>query len=274
MSWRLQIRHRTKYQYQDDVVASFNEAKMVALSDQRQTLLKHTFVTRPMATIFSYEDYWGTTVEAFELAEEHLDLEIISENLVDISIKTIEPIEITWELLATPAFVDEMAEFLSLTPLVDPIPELYFHSAEGPLVTTSEICTYVNGQVNYKSGVTNVHTKASEAWALKQGVCQDYTHITLSLLRSAGIPARYVSGYLYHGTGDIGASSVGESHSWIEAWVGDWVAFDPTNGRPVDQTHIKVAHGRDYTDVAPLTGIYSGGASRKIEVEVVITRMA
>ena len=93
-------------------------------------------------------------------------------------------------------------------------------------------------------------------------------------MRSAGIPARYVSGYLYNGTGEIGEEVVGESHSWVEAWVGDWLAFDPTNGNPVAEDHIQVARGRDYHDVSPLKGIFSGGRSRRVEVKVSLTRIA
>jgi transglutaminase-like putative cysteine protease len=128
-------------------------------------------------------------------------------------------------------------------------------------------------KIAYTTGATHVYTPASEAWEKGAGVCQDFSHASLSILRSAGIPARYVSGYLYTGTGEIGETVIGESHSWVDAWVGEWVQFDPTNGREVAQDHILVAKGRDYHDVSPLKGIFSGGRSRKIDVEVSITRI-
>ena len=128
-------------------------------------------------------------------------------------------------------------------------------------------------KITYTAGVTHVYSPASEAWHKGAGVCQDFSHVSLSILRSAGIPARYISGYLYTGDGNIGETVIGESHSWVEAWVGQWLPFDPTNGRPVAEDHVVVAKGRDYHDVSPLKGI-SGGASRKTDVVVSLTRLS
>lgn len=104
-------------------------------------------------------------------------------------------------------------------------------------------------------------------------MCQDYTNIMVSILRSAGIPARCVSGYLYSGSGEIGETIIGESHSWVEAWVGYWHPIDPTNGRDVGEQHIVVARGRDYHDVSPMSGIFTGGRGREIHVSVSLTRL-
>ena len=97
--------------------------------------------------------------------------------------------------------------------------------------------------------------------------------MTLSLLRALGIPARYVSGYLYTGSGEIGEQVTGESHAWVEVWDGDWHGLDPTNGRVVGEGHIVVARGRDYADVSPLKGIYAGGSSEALGVTVTLTRL-
>jgi transglutaminase-like putative cysteine protease len=118
-----------------------------------------------------------------------------------------------------------------------------------------------------------VHTSAGQAWADGVGVCQDFSHNTLSLLRAAGIPARYVSGYIHTEEAEIGVPGVGESHAWVEVWNGAWEAHDPTNGRPVGAAHVLVARGRDYRDVSPLTGIYAGPMSRDPEVVVEVTRL-
>lgn len=112
----------------------------------------------------------------------------------------------------------------------------------------------INSQMQYQTGVTTTDTTAREAMLLKKGVCQDYTHLFLAIARSWGIPARYVSGYLNHGGGHIGGS---QTHAWAEAlipFVG-WVGFDPTNNLLVDHHYIKIAHGTDYRDCSPITGI-------------------
>jgi transglutaminase-like putative cysteine protease len=120
-----------------------------------------------------------------------------------------------------------------------------------------------------------VHSSAVDAWQAGEGVCQDYAHLTLAMLRAVGVPARYVSGYL-HTKPDaaVGETVVGESHAWIEAWTGGWWGFDPTNDLPIGHRHVWVATGRDYGDVSPLKGTYSGGAATAIEVTVDMTRLA
>jgi transglutaminase-like putative cysteine protease len=118
-----------------------------------------------------------------------------------------------------------------------------------------------------------VSTSAAEALAARRGVCQDFAHVFLARVRALGIPARYVSGYL-HSAQDptIGGTEKGESHAWAEAWMGDWVPVDPTSGEIPGLRHVLVARGRDYRDVAPLRGIYSGGAAHALDVEVELTR--
>ena len=114
---------------------------------------------------------------------------------------------------------------------------------------------------------------AEQAWAKGRGVCQDFTHATLSLLRAVGIPARYVSGYLHTEEPAVGQTVVGESHAWVEYWDGRWHAVDPTNDRAVGSAHVIVARGRDYADVPPLKGIYAGGESEGLGVSVSITQL-
>jgi transglutaminase-like putative cysteine protease len=124
-------------------------------------------------------------------------------------------------------------------------------------------------------GVTGVHTTAAEAWSGRRGVCQDIAHLALGALRSVGIPARYVSGYL-HPKPDaaIGETVAGESHAWVEWFCGSWRGFDPTNLIDIGDRHVTVGHGRDYNDVAPLRGIYAGPSSSSLFVTVEITREA
>ena len=115
----------------------------------------------------------------------------------------------------------------------------------------------------------------SAALALGRGVCQDFVHASIAVLRAAGIPARYASGYLHpNADADIGETVVGQSHAWLEAWVGEWLAADPTNGAEVGPRHVLVAHGRDYGDVVPLKGVFHGPPGAAVGVRVAITRVA
>jgi transglutaminase-like putative cysteine protease len=135
--------------------------------------------------------------------------------------------------------------------------------------------SWVRERVAYVKGATLVSSTAQEVWEQRQGVCQDLTHVTIALLRSVGIPARYVSGYLHSNEGaGIGEKVVGESHAWVEYFSGDWVGVDPTNGGVIGLHHVVVAKGREYGDVPPLKGIYHGDPSSALGVVVEITRVA
>ena len=128
---------------------------------------------------------------------------------------------------------------------------------------------------DYSQQTTQVDSPIDTALGARRGVCQDFAHIMLAILRGIGIPARYVSGYLYPRLdGAIGDTSAGQSHAWVEWWSGDWSAFDPTNGVVPGLGHVLVARGRDYDDVTPLKGVYHGAASTGLGVTVEITRLA
>jgi transglutaminase-like putative cysteine protease len=274
MSWRLQIRHITRFQYESEVAASFNEARMLPHSDRQQIVLRHEFRVNPVATIYEYKDYFGTQVKSFDVQLRHNTLEIISESTVDTNIPIDEGKSVSWDVIDSELTRDEFAEFLTLSTLVDPIKtDTNLRASLTPRDAVEKLNGLIRDQIAYTSGATHVYSPASEAWAKGAGVCQDFTHVSLSLLREAKIPARYISGYLYTGNGEIGETVVGESHSWVEAWVGEWIQFDPTNGRPVTEDHVIVARGRDYHDVSPLKGIFSGGRSRNTEVLVELTRL-
>jgi len=274
MSWRLHIRHITRFQYESEVAASFNEARMLPHSDRQQIVLRHEFRVNPVATIYEYKDYFGTQVKSFDVQLRHNTLEIISESTVDTNIPIDEGKSVSWDVIDSELTRDEFAEFLTLSTLVDPIKtDTNLRASLTPRDAVEKLNELIRNQIAYTAGATHVYSPASEAWAKGAGVCQDFTHVSLSLLREARIPARYISGYLYTGNGEIGETVVGESHSWVEAWVGEWIQFDPTNGRPVTEDHVIVARGRDYHDVSPLKGIFSGGRSRNTEVLVELTRL-
>ena len=129
-------------------------------------------------------------------------------------------------------------------------------------------------RVAYRPGSTGVATSAQEAWGQGSGVCQDIAHVTVALLRAVGLPASYVSGYLHsRREAAIGQTVTGESHAWVEVWLGGWWAYDPTNTVPAGERHVVVGRGRDYADVPPLKGLFSGGGGHRLDVTVEVTRL-
>jgi len=281
MSWRVKVVHRTGLRYAAPVTVSFNEARMTPGTGTGQLLITHDLSVLPRARVQHYTDYWGTSVEAFDVNESHTVLEVIATSIVDTGVAQEVVPDVTWEQLMSPSAIDQWCEYLNFTTYVDDarldearigIVE-HAQALESPTDALEFIVQSVRDHMNYAQGATSVSTTASQAWEKKQGVCQDFTHTTLSLLRSCGVPARYVSGYLYKGDGEVGETVVGESHAWVEAWLGSWHPVDPTNGSLVAEAHIVVARGRDYRDVSPLKGIYAGGASEALGVEVALTRL-
>ncbi len=275
MAWRLSVTHSTSFLYESEVSASFNEARMTPINTPDQFVISHDLKVNPFSTIFSYIDYFGTAVKSFDVQTPHTYLEIVSQSLVETNIPTVGNLSATWDDLMDEKLTDNLREYLAFTPLVNLItPPFNLKMQKTPLDAIQFLSTEMRQQITYAPGSTSVYSPASEAWEKRAGVCQDFTHASLSILRAAGIPARYVSGYLYNGSGEIGEEVIGESHSWVEAWVGHWLPFDPTNGNPVAEDHVLVARGRDYHDVSPLKGIFSGGRGRKVDVTVSLTRIA
>ena len=277
---RLHITHRTGYRYADVVDASFNEVRMTPLSVDGQQLLAHTIDVQPVAAIQSYVDYWGAEVEAFDVHVPHRLLEVVAISTVDTPPLPDYREGVSWEAVKDPIVQDRFSEFLMPTDYVDAdlADERAAIAQEMRAQRTPEDAAYlavsrVRGHITYESGATDVTTTAAQAWASGRGVCQDFTHTTLSLLRAAHIPARYVSGYLHTEEPAVGRTVVGESHAWVEYWDGTWLALDPTNDRAVGSAHVIVARGRDYADVPPLKGIYAGGQSEGLGVSVEITQL-
>lgn len=280
MSWTIAISHRSRYQYADPAGASYNEVRLTPLRLAHQRVLASSCTVEPAATLSSYTDYWGTRVHTFDLHEPHDTLEVLGRATVETSAPLRAPAPCSWAELRTPQALDDFAEFLAPTPYAPFAPELagateVAAAAPSPIDALEEIVTLVAETMRYEPGSTQVTTTAARAFAQRSGVCQDFAHVTLALLRQVGIPARYVSGYLHpRADAPIGAEAAGASHAWVEAFVGDWVALDPTNPAPVAERHVAVARGRDYGDVAPLRGVYRGGALVSLEVEVLLTRLS
>jgi len=277
---RLHITHRTGYRYADIVDASFNEVRMTPLTTDGQVLLNHTLQVQPVASIQSYSDYWGAMVEAFDVHVPHRLLEIVAISMVDTPPLPAPRPGSTWEALSDPRIQDANAELLMPTDYVDLALDdsraevaAEMRASATPGAAAALAVKAVREHLTYESGATDVSTTSAQAWASGRGVCQDFTHATLSLVRASGIPARYVSGYLHTEEPAVGRTVVGESHAWVEYWDDGWCAVDPTNDRAVGSAHVIVARGRDYADVPPLKGIYAGGTSEGLGVSVEITQL-
>jgi transglutaminase-like putative cysteine protease len=273
--WRVRIEHRTRFTYPAAARASYNEVRKIPLTTMRQTVLDAKIHTTPFAPQFGYGDYWGTEVVAFNVDAPHEQLTVESSALVDTN-PGLEPQEATWADLFSVR--EQMAEWLIPSPSTRPTARIEAVARRvrqpTPLDTLRAVAGWVTDSLEYVPGVTSVRTGAEEALDAGRGVCQDFAHVALSLLRCGGIPARYVSGY-FHPQADarIGEVAEAQSHAWIEAWLGDWWGFDPTNGVEIAQRHVLVARGRDYADVVPLKGVYAGPPPDGTEVRVLVTRM-
>lgn len=276
---QMRIRHTTGYHYEKGAMASFNEARMTPMTTSEQYVLRSKIDITPTPWSYEYRDYWGTTVTSFEVQEPHTDLTVIATSIVDTQETPVRAHEISWDEL-TDDVRDEWCEFLSLSSWVSPAAALsedidrLRSAARTPGEYAMDVMGFIHEQVAYVPGSTEVTTTAADAWEARTGVCQDFAHLTLGALRSAGVPARYVSGYLHPSIDPVpGEPVAGESHAWIEWWDGEWVGWDPTNALAPGPRHVAVAKGRDYADSPPLRGIFSTSGGSELFVEVEITRL-
>ncbi len=279
---RLRIRHETGFHYDGEVTASYNEARMLPVSADGQLVLYSNLEILPISSHHSYVDYWGTRVSSFEILSPHRELSIAATSLVEVRAREHPEHRLTWDVLADEIeTATQYVEQLGQTWLTQPPQELadlagkLVADAADPCDAAITIARAVGEHIEYMPGSTSVYTTAAEAWEKKKGVCQDITHLAVGALRAAGIPARYVSGYLHpNPDAAIGETVAGESHAWVEWFCGDWHGFDPTNLIDIGDRHVAVGRGRDYNDVAPLRGVYAGPYASKLFVTVEITREA
>ncbi|MGW0040456.1 transglutaminase family protein [Rhodococcus sp. NPDC003348] len=280
MTWRLRVVHTTGFAYNAPVTSSFNEARLTPRSDARQNVIHNRVETVPATRAYRYTDYWGTAVTAFDLHAPHTTLAVTGSSVVETEAVTIPADTVGWDRLGEDHIRDQYGEYLCGTGYV-PSSDHFDDVAQRlrrecrPAEAVVAAAGWVHEQMSYVPGSTGVHTSALEAWEERRGVCQDYAHLTLLLLRAMGIPSRYVSGYLHpNPDAALGEAVSAESHAWVQAWTGSWWGYDPTNAVLVNEQHVSVAVGRDYADVPPLKGIYSGGGSTDLDVVVEMVRLA
>src|SRR5690349_19162914 len=278
--WRMRVVHSTGYAYKSPVTASFNEARLTPRSDSRQNVILNRVETVPATRSYRYVDYWGTAVTAFDLHAPHAELEVTSSSVVETDAAEAPEEKVTWDDLASEAVIDRFDEVLTAThytPASKRIARVGQKIAKehDPFEAIVAAANWVHSELDYVPGTTGVHSSGIDALREGKGVCQDFAHLTLILLRGMGIPSRYVSGYLHpKSTAGVDDTIDGQSHAWIQAWTGGWWNYDPTNDTEINEQYVSVGVGRDYSDVSPLKGIYSGEGSTDLDVVVEITRLA
>lgn len=278
-SWGFSIRHFTGFHYDGLAKASYNEARMTPQSLTNQIVQSSEISVHPASPMSRHVDYFSTIVTSFDIQETHRRLEVEALSQVERGAPQWD-VPLSWSDLLSTRVTDRFSEFLlptSRTALVGDVTDSI--STWLDLADVHEcveaVADFVRSEVAYVPGATSVSATAQEAWDRRKGVCQDMSHVTIGLLRAMGIPARYVSGYLYPETTSVMGDVVkGESHAWVEYFSGSWVGIDPTNGARESQRHIVIGYGRDYDDIAPLKGIYQGPECTQLGVVVEICRIS
>jgi len=278
--WRQRVLHATGYAYPSPATASYNEARLTPRSDSRQNVVLNRVETVPATRSYRYVDYWGTAVTAFDLHAPHTELTVTSASVVETDQPDPVTEQLSWSDLAQEAVIDRYDELLRPTDYTPTSKRIAAvgkriakeHEPAGAVIAAA---AWVRSELEYVKGSTGVHTSGSDALREGKGVCQDFVHLSLMVLRSMGIPARYVSGY-HHPDADavIGETVDGQSHAWIQAWTGSWWDHDPTSDSEINEQYVTVGVGRDYHDVSPLKGIYHGQGATDLDVVVEITRLA
>ena len=273
----LSIHHKTELTYAEPITESVMELRMMPRSDSRQTLRSFELAVGPEAPVFQHLDWQGNRAHHFSIVDVHDKVVILAASTVETHIDKLR--------------LDEIADTLPLAGLGHRYEDLLlFH---GPVqrdvrlsrfaeslglfaerrasMVMAQVTARLRELITYKKGVTSSSTTVSDVLDLGQGVCQDYAHVSLSLLRMLGVPSRYVSGYLFRPS-----SAELETHAWVECFLPSvgWLGIDPTHGELAGQSHVAVAVGRSYADVPPNRGVYRGGAEEKIRVSVSIQALS
>jgi transglutaminase-like putative cysteine protease len=262
---------------------SVNEARLVPRTTARQTVEQARLSVTPAADVSEHLDAFGNEVRWFQIVEPHERLVVESEAVVLVAappalVPAADP-DAQWAALATDAYVDPLAEFLSPSSLVRWPAEvaelgaaLELPREEGVSGWLAALERAVREALVYEQGVTRFDTPVAEVARARRGVCQDFAHLTIAICRQAGVAARYVSGWLFRPDG----REPGESHAWMEAHVPGlgWVERDPTHPGNPGERYVRLAVGRDYADVAPLRGTYVGAPTERMTVEVEVEELA
>jgi transglutaminase-like putative cysteine protease len=279
------IRHFNRYRYSRPVWQSMMEVRMHPRSEYAQRCFTFQLSVSPRARIFSYGDHLGNLVHHFDIPEPHHQLTIIADALVDVDAPMDLPQALgpeAWDDLDAMIEEDDYWDMLMHSEFVRPSPELeefarefgaHRRDGQDPLALLRALNSNIYRSLEYVKESTSVDSPIEDALRSRQGVCQDFAHIMISIVRNLRIPCRYVSGYLYHDLLHEDRSAEGATHAWVEALLPGlgWIGFDPTNDLLAGERHIRTAIGRDYADVAPTLGTMKGAAKTDLQVRVRVT---
>ena len=277
------VRHTTTFRYEPAVRESVMEVRLQPRSDGDQRCLNFVLNVDPAANVMQYRDFMGNVVHHFDIAGKHNVVKVTAQSAVEMQ-NVAEPRAADcgdwadldalvegndyWEMLLPSHFAQSSAALEQLAA------ELGCERRGNPLGMLTELTEAIYKFFAYVPNSTKVDSPIEEALETRQGVCQDFAHIMIALVRRVKIPCRYVSGYMFHRDDtERDRSLEGASHAWIEALVPrlGWVAFDPTNNLVGGDRHIRVAIGRDYADVPPTRGVYKGEAQSELSVAVTVS---
>jgi len=290
---RYKLAHVTLFSYDGLVSESYNELRLRPRHDETQSCLSFRLTTTPFSKPAAHLDYFNNWVHQFHILPEHRELRVESEAIVLVHPTPpydtrAMPLQELDQRLET--FRDEYYDWLApsqycpLLPALSDMKREIEARCDGTVRGFADTAAaLIHEQFTYKKGATHVHSSVEDCLFTRAGVCQDFSHLLIAVLRQRGIPARYVSGYLVprqsRNAPDEGARTVMEnviggqaSHAWVQANIPEigWIGLDPTVGHFVDEQHILVARGRDYGDVPPVRGVYKGHAGQSLSVDVLV----
>jgi len=274
------IKHVTTFRYHPAVGESVMEVRMQPRSDLRQRCMMFSLDVAPAANVMTYHDFFGNAVHHFDIPGRYNLIEVTAHAIVDINPAAWPAVHYgTWEDLDTRVAEGDYWEMLLPSHYAKPtkllselFAELKLERRATPLELLLDLNQSLYDKFDYAPNTTKVDSPIDDALRARRGVCQDFAHIMIALVRQLKIPCRYVSGYLFHGDKSKDRSPAGATHAWVEAYLGEagWIAFDPTNNLLGGERHIHVAVGRDYADVPPTRGVYKGDAESELSVRVTV----
>lgn len=276
------IRHFTRYRYNKPVSQCSMEVRMHPRNENTQRCFTFQLAVSPRARVFSYHDHTGNVIHHFDIPEPHRQLTIVTDALVDVDQPPHLPDALepdSWQLLDEMIQREDYWDMLMPSQFARSSPELdafarkvgvHKRNGKDPLTVLRSLNTKLYDSFEYTKNSTKVDSPIEVALENQQGVCQDFAHIMIALVRGMHIPCRYVSGYLHHDKTHKDRSSDGATHAWVEALLPGlgWVGFDPTNNLIASKRHIRTAIGRDYADVPPTIGTLKGSAQSELQVRV------
>lgn len=280
---KYEVLQRSHYKYSLPVKQSINQCIFMPLTTSNQKLIAYEQNISPNAESSSHQDYWGNEVNTFYIWEPHHELIVETRSILELSYANpfIELTEVIEKKMTSISFRQQFAEYLmptTYTSLSKDIIESITNTLDAKHTDAYSFVHRLNKFIYedfaYVPGSTHVKTVASEAYEKRSGVCQDFSHVMLAICRSQGIPARYVSGYIYGGE-DAAMRGDSQTHAWVDVYFPNygWVGFDPTNNRMALNQHICVATGRDYADITPLKGVYIGSGMQELNVSISVSRI-